>query len=112
MEKLTKQDILDMLYKKAEDSWILDKKTRDGYWSVNELIYALNLIQASEDIRFSIQIENLGIGVPVELHVPVFVPTATRGFQVKIEDIEVEEVEYDEYEKDYIYLIIVEQKYI
>ena len=117
MEKLTKQNIINKIKEAQKSSVLKGDMGLDRTWTINELIYCLELIQGKTDLMFNINIENTGMSIPVAIHVPIWVNISSRAKRVKIVDVEIEEVTHDsidnnyEYadEIDYVYLIIVKE---
>lgn len=101
---LNKQEILNKIAKFADTSVVLKGKKVNDVWTINELVYCLEMIERNCHLHLSINTDN-GLYVPVEDAIPTFIDTKTRGTKVTIEDIEYEDVYNDgSYEE---YLVIV-----
>lgn len=118
MVELTKQEILDKIVETQLKSSVLKGPTgTDRAWTINELIYCLELISTREELNLNIYNDTDGMSIPCGYPCsPLWVNCATRGTKVKITDVEVEEYTKDagddnEYieETCYAYIIIVEE---
>lgn len=118
MRELTKQDILDKIVETQHKSTVLKGLTgTDRKWTINELIYCLELIGCREELNLTICNETDGMSIPCGYPiVPLWVNCNTREKIVRIIDVEVEEYTKDvgddeEYVEEicYAYIIVVEE---
>ena len=118
MEKLTKQDILNKIVETQHRSSVLKGSMgMDRKWTINELIYCLELIGCREELNLTICNDTDGMSIPCGYPImPLWVNCRTRAKEVRITDVEVEEYAKDidddeEYieETCYAYIIVVEE---
>ena len=118
MKELTKQDILDKIVETQHKSSVLKGLTgMDRTWTINELIYCLELISFREELNLTICNETDGMSIPCGCPaMPLWVNCITREKRVRITDVEVEEYTKDvgddeEYVEEicYAYIIVVEE---
>ena len=115
-EELSVIEILKKIDEAAAHSTVLKGKTATKEWTINELIYCLDLIQTKNELNFSIQIPEQNMSIPTGICIPIWVDSKTRAKKVKIIDIEVDEIpcdtgdDYEYHEEiDYFYHVIVEE---
>lgn len=118
MVELTKQEILDKIVETQHNSSVLKGLTgMDRTWTINELIYCLELISTREELNLNICNDTDGMSIPCGYPcLPLWVNCNTRAKRVRITDVEVEEYTKDvggddEYieETCYAYIIIVKE---
>ena len=118
MKELTKQDILDKIVETQHKSSVLKGLTgMDRKWTINELIYCLELISCREELNLTICNETDGMSIPCDCpSLPLWVNCTTRAKTVRITDIEVEEYtkdvgDDDEYVEEtcYAYIVVVKE---
>lgn len=118
MKKLTKQDILNKIVETQRRSSVLKGPTGMGRkWTINELIYCLELISCREELNLTICNDTDGMSIPCGCPgIPLWVNCSTRAKEVRIADVEVEEYmeDVDDDEKCikeicYAYIIVVEE---
>lgn len=118
MKKLTKQAILDKIVETQHKSSVLKGLTgTNRTWTINELIYCLELISFREELNLTICNDTDGMSIPCDcVAVPLWVNCSTRAKKVKVIDVEVEEYtkEADDGEESVeeiccAYIIVVEE---
>ena len=118
MRELTKQNILDKIVETQHRSSVLKGLTGvDRKWTINELIYCLELISCREDLNLTICNETDGMSIPCAYPLlPLWVNCTTRAKTVRITDVEIEEYtkdigDDDEYIEEicYAYIIVVKE---
>lgn len=118
MKELTKQDILDRIIETQHKSSVLKGLAgMDRIWTINELIYCLELMSCREELNLTICNDTDGMSIPCDCpSLPLWVNCSTRAKKVKITDIEVEEYtkdigDDDEYVEEicYAYIVVVKE---
>ena len=109
-QPLTKAEIYKNMLEICQDNTILQHQKIEEVWTINSLIYCLELLNYDYGIYTDINTIH-GTYIPIRRYndQPIFVPATTRANKAIIVDVESYPINMEDEETNYIYLFVIEE---